>query len=38
MGVGWGWGGGYRRVGHESEELLKLLALIVKRWVSLTAE
>ena len=33
-----GGGGARRRVRHEIEELLTLLALIVKRRVSLTAE
>ena len=33
-----GGGGAHRRVGHESEELLTVLALIVKRWVWLTTE
>ena len=37
---GGGGGGAYGGVdvGHEREGLLTLLALIVKRWVSLTAE
>ena len=33
-----GGGGAYRRVRHEIDELITLLALIVKRWVWLTAE
>ena len=38
VGGGGGGGGAHGRVGHESEELLTVLALIVKRWVWLTAE